>query len=174
MIIIGYQGIGKSTLAGRQDCIDLESGNFWVNGHRDDQWARIYCNIAEHISDQGYTVFTSSHEVVRNVFLQDLDRKLFKGHIYIVFPSPELEAPWVAKLKKRYDQTRLDKDYKAYMNARDRYKENIAELESCSLEHIILPNMNYNLSDIVDRLQVLESKKSDLSSALDSYSRGGF
>ena len=29
MIVIGYQGIGKSTLKGY---IDLESGNFWYNG----------------------------------------------------------------------------------------------------------------------------------------------
>lgn len=38
MIIIGYQGIGKSTLAKNSlKYIDLESGNFWINGERDEQ-----------------------------------------------------------------------------------------------------------------------------------------
>ena len=35
MIVIGYQGIGKSSLAGRDHkYVDLESGNFWVDGKR--------------------------------------------------------------------------------------------------------------------------------------------
>ena len=38
MIIIGYQGIGKSTLAGHNSVIDLESGNFWNDGKRIDDW----------------------------------------------------------------------------------------------------------------------------------------
>ena len=51
MIVIGYQGIGKSTLAGRDHkFIDLESGNFWVDGKRADDWYKPYCQIAEHLS----------------------------------------------------------------------------------------------------------------------------
>ena len=51
MIIIGYQGIGKSTLAGKDNkFIDLESGNFWVNGERVENWYIPYCQIAEHLS----------------------------------------------------------------------------------------------------------------------------
>ena len=35
MIISGYQGIGKSTFCKTQNnCIDLESGCFWINGGR--------------------------------------------------------------------------------------------------------------------------------------------
>lgn len=30
MVIVGYQGIEKTTVAGKDLCIDLESGNFWV------------------------------------------------------------------------------------------------------------------------------------------------
>ena len=51
MIVIGYQGIGKSSLAGRNNIfIDLESGNFWVDGKRADDWYKPYCQIAEHLS----------------------------------------------------------------------------------------------------------------------------
>ena len=35
MVVVGYQGIGKSTLAAKdKDFIDLESGSFFVNGDR--------------------------------------------------------------------------------------------------------------------------------------------
>ena len=37
MILVGYQGIGKSTLAKEKvDIIDLESGNFWIPKTEDD------------------------------------------------------------------------------------------------------------------------------------------
>jgi ABC-type phosphate/phosphonate transport system ATPase subunit len=39
IIIVGYQGIGKSTLAyHNKRVIDLESSNFFVNGERSKDW----------------------------------------------------------------------------------------------------------------------------------------
>ena len=81
MIIVGYQGIGKSSLAGVGNCIDLESSNFWINGKRDPEWYKPYCKIADHLSKQGYTVFTSSHEVVRRELMFCTDEP-----VYVVFP----------------------------------------------------------------------------------------
>ena len=115
MIIIGYQGIGKSTLAGWSNCIDLESGNFWVDGKRAEDWYIPYCQIANHLSEQGYTVFVSSHEVVRN------ELKKSKERVVAICPFVELRNEWVAKLEDRYLTTKLDKDYKAWKNAEDRY-----------------------------------------------------
>lgn len=97
MIIIGYQGIGKSTLAGKNKCIDLESGNFWFydletyQKVRHNDWYVPYCNIANHLSEQGYTVFTSSHEVVRN------ELKKSKEDVFIIYPSIELKDEWIKK-----------------------------------------------------------------------------
>lgn len=123
MIVIGYQGIGKSTLAGRDHkYIDLESGNFWVDGKRSYDWYKPYCQIAEHLSQQGYIVFTSSHEVVRNR-LADSNEV-----VVLVYPSLQLKNLWIDKLENRYRETGLEKDYKALMNAKDRYDENIQEL----------------------------------------------
>ena len=123
MIVIGYQGIGKSSLAGRDHkYIDLESGNFWVDGKRADDWYKPYCQIAEHLSQQGYIVFTSSHEVVRNR-LADSNEV-----VVVVYPSLKLKNLWIDKLENRYRETGLEKDYKALMNAKDRYDENIQEL----------------------------------------------
>ena len=66
MIVIGYPGIGKSTLANRgHRYIDLESNCFYIDGERDSRWFVPYCNIAEDLSRHGYIVFVSSHESVR-------------------------------------------------------------------------------------------------------------
>ena len=144
MIIIGYQGIGKSTLAGKDNYIDLESGNFWHNGVRPDNWYVFYCQIAEHLSQQGYNVFVSSHEVVRNRL-----RKYSKESLYIIYPSIELKEAWIDKLKKRFENSKLEKDYKAWMNAEDRYTENINELKNSGISCIEITDMKYSLEDII-------------------------
>lgn len=145
MIIIGYQGIGKSTLASRDICyIDLESGNFWVDGKRAEDWYKPYCQIAEHLSQQGYAVFTSSHEVVRERLKNSTET------VVIVYPAVELKDEWIAKLEKRYQESGLEKDYKALMNAKDRYAENIQELENCGIPYkIVLRSIDYDLDEVI-------------------------
>lgn len=142
MIVVGYQGIGKSTIAGKDyRFIDLESGNFWVDGKRADDWYKPYCKIAEHLSQQGYIVFTSSHEVVRQYLIENSTET-----IVLVYPSIELKDKWLDKLERRYAESGLDKDYKALTNAKDRYEENIRELqESCIEYKLELQQMDYDL-----------------------------
>ena len=147
MIISGYQGIGKSSLAGKYKCIDLESGNFWVDGKRADDWYKPYCQIANHLSEQGYTVFVSSHEPVR----RELEKS--KEPVYVIFPAIDLKDEWIKKLEDRYNNTKLDKDYRALMNAKDRYKENITELMQGNLKFYEITRINYNLDDIIDYLE---------------------
>lgn len=141
MIVIGYQGIGKSTLAGKDNrYIDLESGNFWVDGKRAEDWYKPYCQIAEHLSQQGYVVFTSSHEVVRNQ-LENSNEV-----VVLVYPSFELKDKWIDKLDYRYQDSGLEKDYKALMNAKDRYSDNIQELEQSNIGYkLVLRTMDYDL-----------------------------
>ena len=141
MIVIGYQGIGKSTLAGRDHrFIDLESSNFWVDGKRADDWYKPYCQIAEHLSQQGYIVFTSSHEVVRNQLVDS------REPVVVVYPALELKTVWLEKLCDRYQRTGLEKDYKAYMNAETRYSENIQELDTCDIPFkLVLTEADYDL-----------------------------
>ena len=106
-IIVGYQGIGKSTLAKQgKGYIDLESGNFWVNGKRADDWYIPYCNIAMHLAEQGYTVFTSSHQVVRD---QLVSIKTDNVDLFVCVPSLHLKDEWIKKLEDRYNETGLDK-----------------------------------------------------------------
>ncbi len=143
MIVIGSQGIGKSTLAATCDgYIDLESGNFWIDGKRADDWYKPYCKIAESLSEQGYNVFVSSHEVVR----KQLENS--EEPVVLVYPSVELKDQWIDRLEKRYKFSGLEKDYKALMNAKDRYVENIRELESSPIEgKLCLTSMDYRLRE---------------------------
>lgn len=152
MIIVGYQGIGKSTLAGNNNCIDLESSNFRKNGVRPNDWYVYYCQIAEDLSKQGFTVFTSSHKEVRDYFKQYCTEP-----IYCVVPSPLLKEEWIAKLTDRYNRTNLDKDYRALKNAETRYTENTEELLTSGLECVVIQNMNYTLKSICEQLK--EKKK---------------
>lgn len=150
MIIIGYQGIGKSSAAGANNgYIDLESSNFWVDGARPRDWYKYYCKIALDLSKQGYVVFTSSHKEVRDYFLKRIER----DKIVAVFPAKELEYEWIAKLGERFRLYKSEKNYKALMNAKDRFKENIDEMENWGGEFFIIDDMSYVLKDIVEELK---------------------
>lgn len=142
MIYVGYQGIGKSSISGKNNCIDLESGNFWVNDKRVDDWYKMYVNIAEHLSNQGYKVFMSSHKVVR----EELNRR--KIEFKVIMPSIFLKEQWIKRLQQRYDKSQLEKDYKALMNAKECYEENIEDL--LQENHIIqIQDINYDLNDLI-------------------------
>lgn len=146
MIIIGYQGIGKSTLAKDSwKYIDLESGNFWINGERDEQWYKPYCNIANHLSAQGYTVFTSSHKEVRE------ELKNSSEVVKIAFPALELKTDWLIRLTNRYNESMLEKDYKALMNASLHYEDNINDLMNEPFDKIVINNIDYNLRELIEK-----------------------
>ncbi len=146
MIIIGYQGIGKSTLT-KKDMrfIDLESSCTWVNGKRSDDWYVVYCNFAEDLSRQGHTVFVSSHEVVRNQL------KTSKEEVYVCCPALDLKDDWIQRLQARYERTKLEKDYKALMNAKDRYSENIQELLGSGFPVLLIQSATGSIEDVLPR-----------------------
>ena len=150
MIVVGYQGIGKSTLAGRDyKYIDLESENFWIDGERAEDWYKPYCKIAEHLSAQGYIVFVSSYEVVRQYLVENS-----KELVVLIYPSIELKDVWIDKLEKRYIKSRLEKDYKALMNAKYSYVENIRELqESCIEYKLEINKLSYDLESMLIHLK---------------------
>ena len=144
MIVIGYQGIGKSTLAkNKNGYIDLESGCFWKNGNRINDWYIYYCQIAEHLSNQGNVVFVSSHKPVREYMKSSNER------VICVYPSILLSEEWKVKLQHRYNETRLEKDYKAWMNAEEMYHENISDLMMCGIPHAEIDHMDYDLNEII-------------------------
>lgn len=148
MIIIGYQGIGKISLAkNNMSYIDLESSSFFYEGVRPEYWYVYYCNIAARLSRDGYNVFVSSHEVVRN------ELKKFYPDIFTVcvYPSISLKDKWINKLKFRYNKFPTEKNYKAWMNAVDRYEDNINEIKNCGIPGIEIKSMDYDLDKELDK-----------------------
>lgn len=152
LIILGYQGIGKSTLGGWSKCIDLESGNFFVGNERAENWYIPYCQIAISLANQGYSVFVSSHREVREFFSEaSLPENV--GGVAVICPGRTLRDEWIEKLQIRYDNSKLLKDYKALMNAKERFDDNIVELCSCGLKVMQINAMDYNLKNYVYYLQ---------------------
>ena len=148
-IILGYQGIGKSTLSHNNlRYIDLESSNFRnLDGTRSENWYIYYCQTAMSLALDGYIVFIATHKEVQQV----IEAYYKTGHIkaYVCFPSKRLVQAWISKLERRYKDTGLDKDYRAYKNAQDCYTENIERFEKSPLPSMIIHSMNYDLGKFI-------------------------
>ena len=155
MIVIGYQGIGKSTLAREsKGFIDLESSSFYVNGKRPTDWHYYYNRIAENLSRQGYVVFVSSHMPVRDYFKTSDERAV------IICPSKELKDEWIRRLQDRYHSNMTEKNLRALRNAVERFNENIDELIHDGIPSILLRDMHYSLETVI-RSAIIKNKNID-------------
>ena len=75
--------------------------------------------------------------------------------ITTVFPERWLKDEWINKLQKRYDAEPSNKNYKALMNAKDRFEDNVKELEEWGGGFYGIQDMDYDLMDIVKHLRSL-------------------
>ena len=160
MVITGYQGIGKSTLASKnKDIIDLESTCFWKDEDgfktRPDDWYVYYCQIALDLSKQGYTVFVSCHPKVREF----LEKHRGMEKFCLIFPCKSIKDEWISRLKARYDDTKEEKDLNALSRAVEHFDEDIDRLYyECYYgiewysNAIKIEDINYDLQEIVNRL----------------------
>lgn len=150
MIVIGYQGIGKSTLSGGNNCVDLESTNFYVDGKKPDDWFVMYGNIALDLSRQGFVVFTSSHMPVREYIGT---HNATGQKVWICYPSPSLRDEWTNRLLVRYIHDMSEKNKRAWLNALDRYTDNIGEMiadaDKYGFGRLEITSMDYSLLDLV-------------------------
>ncbi len=171
MIVMGYQGIGKSTLARKNlRYVDLESSYFrfsgldncrvhsnnekkenLVNGILDlvaefekENLYEVYCNVAENLSRQGYTVFVSSHQPVRERLLKS------EEYVIVCVPTLNLKDKWIERLRLRYENSGLEKDYKAYMNAKDCFTENVNEIMRSGFDVLEIEDMDYDLKKLLE------------------------
>ena len=165
MIITGYQGIGKSTLAKDNDkVIDLESSCFWKYDKRDyekkgpktrpDDWYVYYCQMADFLSRQGYIVFVSCHKEVRD-FLSTHHTTPFCA----IFPAKEIKDQWIRRLEDRYQREPSDKNMRALEHAKICYESDINQLlDECQFdneyytEFLTINKIDYNLNDLINKL----------------------
>ncbi len=148
VIIVGYQGIGKSTISNKSlNYVDLESSNFNLDEGKVFNWQNYYCKIAISLASQGYAVFVSSHKVVRDYLIT---HQLPAGvNLISCVPSHELREEWIKRLEDRYLETGLDKDMRALKNALERYDENIDEILCDIPDACVISSMQYNLEKIL-------------------------
>jgi hypothetical protein len=151
MIIIGYQGIGKSTFCktyGRfLRYLELESGLMKdpMNGNkRWENWAEIYCNIALSLSSQDYMVFISSHKAVQDILAYS------KNEVIAIYPSKAIKDEWIQKLLERYKKTGLKKDEIAWLDAKANYDSEIDILERSPFTKATIYSMDYDLKNVIE------------------------
>ena len=122
LIISGFQGIGKSTYARTHlKCVDLESSNF---DKTNKNWYKDYCKTALDLMSQGYTVFVSSHKVVRDYLLRETP------YYIMVAPTLEQKEMFINRVKARYHEDPNPKNYRAYKAAEFDYDSYIVEIKN--------------------------------------------
>ena len=147
MIIIGYPGVGKTSLAGRYNqYIDLESSHFNdVFEEKPSGWFIPYCRIAEDLSKQGYRVFVSCHKEVQEYFSKSDE------YVMVLYPAIELKEQWLDRVKRRFDNDTSTKNKKAMENVEKYWDTQINSLNNSPFEHkLVLKDMNYILDNEID------------------------
>lgn len=150
LIVIGYQGIGKTSISGVENgVIDLESSSFkHPDGTRVHNWFQQYCKIAVNLASQGFIVCTSSHKCVCDEFEKLIDED--KYDIIVVCPTIDMKEVWLARLAKRLGNDPTEKNWIAYKNAEQNYESSIKDLDRIFFTNIYISNVDYNLKNILD------------------------
>ena len=149
MIICGFPGIGKSTIAREENVIDLESSIFRTgkDGVRPLLWEKYYCDTAIELSKQDNTVFVSAHsEVIKYL------EKYCSEPVMVMYPVEDLRDEWIERLKTRYEKSGSDKDFRAYISTNSKFNERVKELRDSKFGCIEITNMKYSLRKILDKL----------------------
>lgn len=142
MIIIGYPGVGKSTVSRRNiQYVDFDSSLY----PKEDNWEEVYVQRAINLSKEGYVVFVSAHKKVRDL-LFDCGEK-----VVVVYPSPKLHDFWIKKLKDRYTKSQNEAEYRALSRCVSNYCEDIIDLQEAKFKNKIeITEENYDLEDLLE------------------------
>ena len=139
VIICGYPGAGKTSIAGKDSIIDLESSNFKFYGPVGYQhWVDQYGHVALDLAKQGYIVLCSTHREVIEWMHDNAPemRRLAISGPYIVCPAKELKYEWLKRLHDRFMTDQTSKNYRAYERAKEHFDEDIDYLLSFAPSHV--------------------------------------
>lgn len=108
MIICGFPGTGKSTMAKFSRWVDLESTPFKKN------WL-LYAEVAKHMSDNGYTVMISTHKEVLDALEQ------IEARYTVVIPPTTDKSTYLTRYATRGNTDEfiglLDKNWNRWLYA---------------------------------------------------------
>ena len=171
IIICGYPGVGKSSIAGWNNCIDLESSLFSHQpraiNHKNpiddttyttipiriNNWVPQYCKVAIDLAYQGYTVLTSTHRAVIEYFLFEKYYPENVAGVVIFCPDHRYKKEWIERLTERYAKTMNSKDERALNRVIDHFDDDIHFLNNCGLPVYIPAAMDYDLKDYITMIQ---------------------
>ena len=144
MVIIGYPGVGKSTVSkGNYEFIDYDSSRYT----KEPGWEEKYVKDILNYSKMGYIVFVSSHKRV-----QELLRLSKEEEIIVVYPSLQLREFWIDKLEERYKKTEDAGDYRALKRCVSNYCEDILEMRALPFKKIEITEKDYDLESLLRKV----------------------
>lgn len=164
MIVMGYPGIGKSTLAkeNNERIIDLESSYFSKDY---EQYVKVACDL----ESQGYIVFVSSHVEVG----EELKRACKSNPNLIVgvcYPVRDIKDEWIKKLKLRYQETKLDKNKRAADHCEEYYTPDIWYIEEGGYpDFVLIPIKSMKYAFYVDDAYDFKNKCKKLSLKVENF-----
>lgn len=144
MIIIGYLGVGKSTVSNKNpNYIDFDSSMF----PKEEGWEKDYVERAEALSEQGFTVFVSAHKAVQDLLLSS------KEKVIAVYPAVGMRHTWIKKLSERYDKTHFESDKRALERCVECFSFDIAAMSSLPFKKIELrQSSGYDLEKMISEV----------------------
>ena len=146
MIIIGYQGIDKSTYCIKMmDAIDLDDSSCFrdFSGNRPDKWCETYVKTAIYLNGQGYDVFISSNKEVRQALLACHCCSYYRGFKYCaIVPSINLKDAWIRRLRNLYNNSNSTNNLEALNNARFNFEESIKDIANDIDNTFYITNLN--------------------------------
>lgn len=155
MIICGYPGVGKSSIAGWSNCIDLESSIFsqWQPVDIEYDWQAHYVHVATELAKQGFTVLVSTHPDVIEFLHAD------EGVPVVIFcPKFEMKDEWNARLRERYQQNPSNKNFRAWQGGIEYWHYKIDALMNSGFPVYRPDTVNYDLRDYILKIRENELK----------------
>ena len=159
----GFPGIGKSSIGGWNNCIDLESSYFSRTKDSyalsSDDWVWRYCETALNLANQGYTVLISCHESVRDYLHEKVKYRALSGcnvPIVIFRPSSNMKEDWAIRLVNRYLKSGLDKDLRAFEGAIKYWGTDMQYMNAQYLPIYYPKDITYDLRDCVLKIRKKE------------------
>lgn len=155
LIICGYSGVGKTSVGGWNNCIDLESSSF---DHIYFSWVETYVRVATDLATQGYTVLMSTHPEVIKKLKEAKEYADGKWDVVIFCPKKTLKEFWTERVHDRYLADMNFKNQRAWMRVRERFDSDIDDLQNTGLMVFSPPNMKYNFKDCIEEIRMIFGK----------------
>lgn len=174
LIVIGYTGVFDSKVCeSLNNVIHLDIFN--DENSKCENWSAIYANQAVKIAKQGYGVCLDASEFIMDKLVDLYSKEQCRKHprysISTITPSRYLFEEWAKVItnmqNKRggydLDQSTVDRVVSKLSASSDSYQDFNNDLDMIlsytSFSHIVIPDMRYNVRDIIRGLMMMYTRR---------------